>query len=356
LRGNAGRWLQLIVLSVLLTTLFEGMGLPASRLLGPMVAAIALTMRGAVIEMGRWFFICAQGVVGCLLGQSVPSTFLEALSAQWAPLLLGVTAVALLAYLLGWLMSVWSNIPFATAIWGSAPGGASAMLLLAEAQGSDVRVVAFMQYLRVACVSLTTALVAHWWIPAGVAPAAPALSGAHALLLPPASWPAVAAAASIAVGGAYLGSWLRLPAGALLVPMGAFLVLQDAVHVPLELHPFMLALSYAAIGWTIGVRFDRAVLAQCIGSLPMILVSILVLMLSCALVGAALVHWAGIDPLTAYLATSPGGADVVAIIAASAPVDLAFVVSMQVLRLLLVVTTGPLVAHLLSRFKSNERS
>jgi uncharacterized protein len=355
LQGSTARWLQLIILSVALAALFEQLGLPASRLLGPMVAAIALTLHGAGVQAGRGAFICAQGVVGCLLGRSVPGSFLDSMSAHWNALLLGVAAVTVLAYALGWSLSRWSTIPNAAAMWGSAPGGASAMLILAEAQGADVRVVAFMQYLRVVCVSLTASLVAHWWAPNGVAPAAQAAAAASALLLPPSSWHAVAASLALAVGGAHLGSWLRIPAGALLVPMGAFILLQDTAYAPLELHPLMLALAYAVIGWTIGTRFDRQVLALCLGSLPMVLGSILTLMLMCAAVGAALVQWAGIDPLTAYLATSPGGADVVAIIAASAPVDLAFVVSMQVLRLLLVLATGPLVARLLSRSLSTAR-
>ena len=354
-QGRTARWLQLIILSVLLAALFERFGLPASRLLGPMVAAIALTLFGSGVQTGRGAFICAQGVVGGLLGHSVPGSFLDSLSAHWSALVLGVTTVTVLAYALGWVLSRWNTLPHAAAMWGSAPGGASAMVILAEAQGADVRVVAFMQYLRVVCVSLTASLVARWWIPDGVAPAAQSAAAASALMLPPSSWHAVAAALAVAVGGAYLGTWLRIPAGALLVPMGAFILLQNVAHVALELHPLILALAYAVIGWVIGTRFDRQVLALCLGSLPMILGSILTLIVLCAAVGAALVQWAGIDPLTAYLATSPGGADVVAIIAASTPVDLAFVVSMQVMRMLLVLATGPLVARLLSRPLSTAR-
>jgi membrane AbrB-like protein len=349
LQRSASRWLQLIILSIVLAALFERLGLPASRLLGPMVAAIALTLCGSGVHAGRGAFICAQGVVGCLLGRSVPGSFLDSMSALWSALFLGVTAVTMLAYGLGWALSRWNTFPHAAAMWGSAPGGASAMLILAEAQGADVRLVAFMQYLRVVCVSLTASLVAHWWIPDGGASAAQSAAAASALLPPPSSWLAVAASLTVAVGGGYLGTWLRIPAGALLVPMGAFILLQDLAHIPMELHPLILALAYAVIGWTIGTRFDRQVLAQCLGSLPMVLASPLTLIVLCAAVGAALVQWAGIDPLTAYLATSPGGADVVAIIAASTPVDLAFVVSMQVLRLLLVLATAPLVARVLSR-------
>ena len=349
LKESTARWLQLIVLSVVLAALFEGLGLPASRLLGPMVAAIALTLYGSEVQAGRGTFICAQGVVGGLLGRSVPSSFLDSMSAHWSALFLGVMAVTVLAYGLGWVLSRRNTFPHAAAMWGSAPGGASAMLILAEAQGADVRVVAFMQYLRVVCVSLTASLVAHWWIPDGGAPAAQSAAAASALLLPPSSWHAVAATLALAVGGAYLGTWLRIPAGAMLVPMGSYFLLQNFGNVTLELHPLMLALAYAGIGWTIGTRFDRQVLALCLGSLSMVLASTLTLIVLCAAVGAALAQWAGIDPLTAYLATSPGGVDVVAIIAASTPVDLAFVVSMQVLRLLLVLATAPLVARVLSR-------
>jgi len=356
LQGSASRWLQLIVLSVVLAALFERLGLPASRLLGPMVAAIALTLCGSGAQAGRGAFICAQGVVGCLLGRSVPSSFLDSLSAQWSALFLGVTTVTVLAYVLGWALSRWKSFPPAVAMWGSAPGGASAMLILAEAQGADVRLVAFMQYLRVVCVSLAASLVAQGWISDGAAPAAQSAATASALLLAPLSWHAVGASLALAVGGAYLGTWLRIPAGALLLPMAAFILLQDVAHVPLELHPLMLAVAYAVIGWTIGTRFDRQVLALCLGSLPMILASTLILIVLCAAVGAALVQWAGIDPLTAYLATSPGGADVVAIIAASTPVDLSFVVSMQVLRLLLVLATAPLVARVLSRSLSTSHT
>jgi hypothetical protein len=54
-----------------------------------------------------------------------------------------------------------------------------------------------------------------------------------------------------------------------------------------------------------------------------------------------LVVVAGIDPLTAYLATSPGGSDSVAIITASTTADVSFVMAMQTVRLLAVLFVGP---------------
>jgi uncharacterized protein len=58
-----------------------------------------------------------------------------------------------------------------------------------------------------------------------------------------------------------------------------------------------------------------------------------------------LVEAFGIDPLTAYLATSPGGADSVAIIAASSRVDLSFVMALQTIRFVFLLLAGPAISR-----------
>jgi uncharacterized membrane protein AbrB (regulator of aidB expression) len=52
-------------------------------------------------------------------------------------------------------------LPGTTAIWGSSPGAATAMTLMSESYGADMRLVAVMQYLRVVLVVLTASLVAR---------------------------------------------------------------------------------------------------------------------------------------------------------------------------------------------------
>ena len=65
--------------------------------------------------------------------------------------------------------------------------------------------------------------------------------------------------------------------------------------------------------------------------------------------GPSLVRVLHTDALTAYLATSPGGLDSVAAIAADSRADVPFVMALQTLRLVIVVLTGPLLARLLSK-------
>lgn len=340
------RWAALVAASILLSAAFDSIHLPAGRLLGPMVCAIAFAVRGADVRVPRNAFFAAQGVIGVLIARGVPGRLIGTLSDHALVFVMGVLVVTVLANGLGWMLSRWRVFPGDTAIWGSAPGGASAMMIMAEAHGADVRLVAFMQYLRVVCVSFTASLVAHWWIghaPAAAAPVAPALFAM------PASWEHVAITVAIALAGAYAGVRLRLPAGALLVPMFVGIAVQDFGGVPIEIPPLVLAVAYAFIGWVIGSRFNRQVLLVTMRSTPKVLASIFTLIALCGCFAWVLVQWAHVDPLTAYLATSPGGADTVAIIAASTSVDVPFVITMQVLRFLFVMATGPAIARVLSR-------
>jgi uncharacterized membrane protein AbrB (regulator of aidB expression) len=57
----------------------------------------------------------------------------------------------------------------------------------------------------------------------------------------------------------------------------------------------------------------------------------------------------GIDLLTAYLATGPGGMDTVAIIATSSSADLSFVMALQAIRFLIVLVLGPPLARFIAR-------
>jgi uncharacterized membrane protein AbrB (regulator of aidB expression) len=61
-----------------------------------------------------------------------------------------------------------------------------------------------------------------------------------------------------------------------------------------------------------------------------------------------LVKVADVDPLTAYLATSPGGLDAVSIIATDSDVDVPFVLSMQFMRIMVVLAIGPWLARFLA--------
>ena len=80
------------------------------------------------------------------------------------------------------------------------------------------------------------------------------------------------------------------------------------------------------------------------------LASIAALIAACAGLGWVLAQVAHIDALTAYLATSPGGADSIAIIAAGTPVDVPLVMAIQTGRFVAVLIFGPALAKRAAKF------
>jgi uncharacterized protein len=342
------QWAALLVATLVLDWGFRLAGLPAALLLGAMAAAVLLASFDGLIGIPRWSFFLSQGVIGCLIAKSIGSGATMTMLKQWPVVLIGVAAVMAFSAVLGVLLARWKVLPGATAIWGSSPGAATAMVLMAEAFGADIRLVAVMQYLRVAFVGLIASIVARTWAGSGAAPIATDWFPAVAV------GPFLETLALIA-GGTVLGVKSKIPAGPLLLPLAIAAVLSATHVVAITLPPWLLAACYALIGWSIGLRFTRPIVAYAARQLPRIVASILTLIALCG--GLAYVFHVvlGTDPMTAYLATSPGGADSVAIIAASSRVDMPFVMSMQIGRAILAILIGPALARLLTRWVVESR-
>jgi membrane AbrB-like protein len=319
----------------------EALHLSAALLLGPMIAGIALASAGARVRINDTLFAGTQAIIGCMIGRAIPVSILHEAARQWPVFVLGVGSTVAMAALNGWMLTRWRVLPGTTAIWGSWPGGAAAMTVMAGAYDADIRLVAFMQYLRVLCVTTVASLVSS------------AVGGAHPaaaiIWFPPVDWLAFAETLGVAALGVLAAKLARIRAGALLVPLIASATLANSGLMTIELPQWLLAGTYALLGWAIGLRFTHDILVHAARALPRVLAATLALIAACAGIGLILVRATGVDPLTAYLATSPGGIDAVAIIAASTQVNVPFVLSMQFMRLIIVLATGPSVARFLAR-------
>ena len=336
------RWGMLLGLSLLLATLLNTLRLPAALLLGPMIAGICVATLGGAIDIPDRAFGLAQGVLGCLIG-GILANLLGTGSGNWGVLVGGALSVVLVSSGLGWLLSRTDLLPGTTALWGMSPGAASAMTVMSEDYGADARIVGLMQYLRVVIVALIASTGARL-LGATVPPAA----AVH--LFGPVQWGPFAATLALAVAGPLIGDRLRLRAGAMLLPMVAGAALVHFGAMKMELPRWLLACAYAAIGWRVGLRFTVRLLFQAARALPQILLCTFVMIAMCGGLAALLVEFAGIDPITAWLATNPGGADTAAIIAsASQNVDAGFIMTMQTIRFVSVVLLGPFFAKLLSK-------
>lgn len=336
-------WGAVLVLSGVFLALLELLRLPAALLLAPMIAGILFSAAGGRVRVAAPLYAGAQGLVGTMIAKSLPLNNLGEAVRDGPVFAAGVLATVGVAALIGWLLARWRVLPGTTAIWGSSPGAATTMVVMAEADGADVRLVAFLQYLRILCVAGMASVVASVVMAHGGHPLPPVV------WFPPLQPLGFTVALVLGLGGALLGVALRVPAGALLVPLVATGIVTATGLVPIQLPAWLLAIAYALFGWSIGLRFTRDIFLYAARVLPKLLLAVAALIGACGGFALILSWTTGIDPLTAYLATSPGGADSVAIIAASSHVDVPFVMSMQMVRFVVVMVTGPALARFLAR-------
>jgi uncharacterized protein len=346
------RWVALAALSALIGLIWSAAGLPAGLLMGPMIGGIVFGVNGLRLEVPQWPYLGAQALIGAMVSAGITPAIVASLTHGFVLFCSVTTATLLSAAAIGWLISRSGLIPGATAVYGTAPGAASAMVLLGEADGADVRLVAFMQYSRVILVALGAVVVARFWAGSATSARAPGTPW-----LMPVHWGNLATVMLLALVGQQAARLLRVPAWALLGPMLLLSALHAGGWLAIDLPRWLLAAAYALLGWHIGLGFRRDFLRHAGRALPVVAGAALCLMGLCSLFAWCLTHVAHIDALTAYLATSPGGLDSVAIIAASTPrVDLQFVLALQATRLLFVIGLAPLLTRLVVRLSPHLRN
>src|SRR3712207_2819675 len=222
------------------------------------------------------------------------------------------------------------------------------MMTMSGALGADPRLVALMQYTRVLVVVLSAALVARF----GSAPGgeASSLSGqglqtsvsGEATMVHD-TWLVYGLTVLVAAIGAWAGTRLRLPAGALMGPLILGVALEELEILGLVWPPGVPQAAFLVLGVYVGLLFDRASVRRVGRLLPFVLCSTISLVVACAGLGWALAALTPIDGLTTYLATTPGGIDSVAIMALESGVSAPLVLAVQMLRLFAVVLAGSLV-------------
>jgi len=316
-------------------------GVPVAWLVGPMIAAVILSLAGAppVPSTARLFPV-VQAVIGATLSASFTVDSLAPLAEHWLPISVAVWLVLAISIGSGIVLTRVAALDVATASLGTVPGGASGMVAMSEELGGDARLVAFMQYARLVVVIVSIAVLAEAIGHEGE-PVQQALAAADG--------PPMVARYGLAVAVAAIGGWLgvrfNLPAGALVGAMIVGLAPGLLGIGPLAWPPFVLAGAYLLLGSRVGSRFDRAIMRRLWTLLPFVLGFIVALSLVCAGIGWVLARATGLDLLTALLATSPGGIDAATIAALDTGANVTMVASIQMARLLLMVLVGPFIVR-----------
>jgi uncharacterized protein len=339
-------WMVLGVGSSLAGLFAQSAGLPAGWLVGPMLVALALALAWKEHPtVPRWGRTASLAVVGGMLAATFRPSVLPLVAGHWLPVTLVVGGTLFLSLGAGLLLSGLVRIDRKTAALGALPGAASGMLAMSDPLGADARLVALMQYTRVVVVVVTATLVGR--LVAGASPQPTSAQGLQAApggadLLVQGTVPTYAVTVLVAILGALAGTRLRLPAGALLGPLILGVALAELGVVYLAWPPGVPQAAYLVLGLWVGLLFDGASVKRAGRLFPFVLASAVGLVLACAVLGWALAALTGIDGMTAYLATTPGGIESVAIVALGTGADAPLVLAVQMLRLLAVVFAGSL--------------
>jgi hypothetical protein len=346
----------LIAAAIALAFLLQAVRLPAAWLFGPLAVAALFAVRGwKIIEVSGPTYIASQAVIGTALGSGFSSETLRVLPQHFAVFLFAVLFILGASLLNGWFLARRTRLDPPTAFLGTMPGGAGAMAAMSDSLGADTRLVVAMQYIRLliilGCLALFVPVLGHFFPP----------PLAHDVTLSPIAvgfaWGNFGLLVLLALAGWVAGAKTPIPAGSFLVPALLYFILTWFGFAPGSWPWPIRAAAYAVMGMRIGGQFHPSTVAEIRDILLPVVGTTLLLLTGSVLLAWGLAWKMGLDPVSAYLAATPGGLDSVAAISAELRVDTGVILAVQLVRLLCVLTIGPWLVRGFSRwFARNGRN
>jgi membrane AbrB-like protein len=325
------------------------LGVPSPALFAGLIAATGLALSGrAPGTIPPAASIGAQAVIGVVIGVVARPDTLAGLAGDVLPVLLSGVATLAVSMAAGLLMGRSRGVTPLTGMLALTAGGASGLTAISRDLGGDDRVVAVVQYLRVGVVTASMPVVAALVYGASIGgdatrPGPPEIG--------PPWWVDVGFLLVCLGAGLGMARLVRVPAGGLLGPLVVALALSLAgCSFGASPPAAVVEIAYAVIGWQAGLRFTRESLRTVLGVLPLASALIVAVIVACAGLGLVLSLLTGASPLEGYLATTPGGVYAVLATAISSGVDVTFVVTVQILRVIVMLLLAPVAARLVGRF------
>lgn len=341
------RWIGLMVITGGASIGLSAVGVPSAALFAGLVVAAALAIvgwgpraHGDKPPMPRSVGLAAQGVLGVYIGTLISTDTLAGLGSHWPAVLAMAFVTLALSVIGGALLGLHRRVDPLTGSLALVAGGASGLVALARELGGDERIVAVIQYLRVAIITMSMPLVAIFVFHESIS------GGSEFSGTTGNQWWGLLMLVVCTVGGYFAGRLIRLPAAGLLGPLilsvaAQLLGITSSAAVPI----ILVQLAYAAIGWQAGLGFTRSSLVAIGKILPLATLLIVVIAAACAGLGVLLSLWTGESMFDCYLATTPGGIYAVLATASATGGNIAFIVAAQMIRVLIMLFIAPFAAR-----------
>ncbi|MEL6639898.1 MAG: AbrB family transcriptional regulator [Pseudomonadota bacterium] len=334
----------LLALLIGLTCGYGGfiIGMPLPWMLGPMIGNTVAALLQLPIRGPAKLRPIVIPIIGVMLGSAMtPALFADL--GPWAatllalPLVLAGTASA--SFL---IYRHFGHYDTVTAYFAAMPGGLNEMLIQGEEAGGDAKKIALAHAVRILMVIFF--VVAFFWVFLGVRTE----GTTHWTTVQALTFRDYVILAVCAAAGVWVGHWLKLPAAPVFGPM----LLSGATHllgwVTLPPPSLLVIMAQLVMGTIIGCRFVGSTLQEIRGDLLLGLVASLSMLIA-AVICAELLALGGLPLAQSFLAFAPGGLTEMSLLALSMDQDPAYVSTIHLIRITLVIAAAPLVFRLFQR-------
>ena len=319
-------------------------GIPLPWMLGAIIATLIAAMLNAKITAPMAILAPMRATLGVLLGASITPELLERAN-ELVVSLLFVPLYIIASTLVGlWFFTTFCKMTRAQGFFAAMPGGLYTVVLFAEDMGVDVKRIALIHALRVLLVVMTIPFLVYFFA-----------QGDEPLVPRPQTWLIdVPLRDLVLLSAAGLIGWLvgvksRIPGGAIIGPMICSAVLHiteiTKASPPME----AVIIAQVVLGASIGCRFV-GVDKRDVGASMLYSVGFVALMLLLTFAFAWMVAFAIDVPfVSGVLAFAAGGLAEMSLVALSLRLDVGYVATLHVVRILLVMCFAPSVYKLLRK-------
>lgn len=309
---------------------------------GVLAKGLARYAPNSVPAAGR----AAQGVLGVYTGLLVHTVSFDALGSNWPMVIAIAVGTLMISVAGGSLLGMHRDVTPLTGALSLVAGGASGVVAIAKELGGDERIVAAVQYLRVALIMASMPVVVVVFFNttednAGRMTESGTLPWYFSLPL----------VAVIVAVGTLAARLVRLPGGGLLGPMAIAIALDlTGMTWGLSVPMLLVQAGIMLIGWQAGLEFTKESFQTLKRILPTVIGLIVLLNVAAAGFGVLLANVSGLSMLDGYLATSPGGVFAVLATAVGTGSTVTFIMAAQVIRIVLMLFAAPLIAKAFLKF------
>tara|TARA_R110002167_G_scaffold13447_3_gene55980 strand:+ start:347 stop:1420 length:1074 start_codon:yes stop_codon:yes gene_type:complete len=315
---------------------------PLPWMLGSMLFVTVAALLKAPIGFSMPLRMCMAIVLGTFLGSAFSPEILDRLS-DWA----GGVAVMIVFVAVATTISVaffvkYGRLDRITAFFSGTPGGLGAMAIIGEQEGGDPKVIPLVHTVRIFVVVFAIPfyllIVEHLEVPRGnmTMSSRPDADLLELLIL-----------GVCATAGFGIAKLIRLPGAQIVGPMilSAIVYLADGVQ---GAPPgALIAMAQIVIGAGIGARFHGVNVRELLRPLLLGLSSGILMMAAAILIAVVMGPYLGLSSHALILALAPGGVAEMSLIALALDVDTAFIATMHIVRIVLIVSLAPLIFRLL---------